>query len=447
MATEDRMNIHERYRYLRLMQPEYQAAGRAEQSVMLDTMEIVTGLDRKTLIRRLQSDLKRKPRQRQRDKTYGVAMDRALQVIAESYDYICAERLTPNLLSMAEHLAAHRELHLGDTLRAELRQVSVSTVKRHLQHLRQDDPRLLQPARHPVNEIAQLIPMKRLAWDERQPGHFEVDLVHHSGATSEGQYIHTLQMIDVATGWSERAAVLGRSALVMEDGFRRCQARLPFAALELHPDNGSEFLNGPLLAFWQNSLKIEQFSRSRPYHKNDNRFVEQKNRSLVRDYLGTERLDTVRQTNLLNEVYEQMWLYYNFFQPVLRLAEKVAVETEQGHVIHRRFDQPQTPFERLCASGRLTKDRQQMLERLREQTNPRQLRTEIYEGLDHLMSQAKAKPGKTENVYRTLLPAGRWSPLHTLLQPTSTQPQPIPPDRSTTRSRTVAQRSPLMVGR
>ena len=132
----------------------------------------------------------------------------------KSYDYICAERLTPNLLSMAEQLASHSELHLSETLREELGQVSVSTVRRHLQHLRQDEPRLLRPPRHPVNEIAQLIPMKRIAWDERQPGHFEVDLVHHSGATSEGHAlrVHPLQMIDVATGWSERVAVLGWSS-------------------------------------------------------------------------------------------------------------------------------------------------------------------------------------------------------------------------------------------
>ena len=110
MLTDDQMNLHERYKYLRLMQPEYQSANRAEQGRMLDTLETVTGLDRKTLIRLLSSDLKHQPRRRERGNTYGRDVDQALRVIAESYDYLCAERLTPNLVGMAEHLAAHHEL-------------------------------------------------------------------------------------------------------------------------------------------------------------------------------------------------------------------------------------------------------------------------------------------------------------------------------------------------
>ena len=123
--------------------------------------------------------------------------------------------------------------------------------------------------------------MHAIAWHERQPGHFEVDLVHHGGPTSDGQYIHTLQLLDIATAWSERVAVLGRSYLVMEDGFRRCQARLPFPIVELHPDNGVEFLNDLMVRFWKDALPVPHLSRSRPYRKNDNRFVEQKNRCLV----------------------------------------------------------------------------------------------------------------------------------------------------------------------
>lgn len=411
MPTDDQMNLDERYKYLRLMQPQYQAAGRTERGRMLDTMQTLTGLERKPLIRLLGSDLKRRPRQRERGATYGRAVDGALHVIAESYDYVCAERLTPNLMTMAEHLAAHHELVLSEELRVQLGQVSVSTVYRRLQRLRQDEPRLPRAKRGPANEIARSIPMRRIAWDERQPGHFEVDLVHHAGSSSDGQYVHTLQLVDVATGWSERAAVLGRSYLVMADGFRRCQARLPFGLLELHPDNGVEFLNDLMVRLWREQAHIPTLSRSRPYQKNDNRFVEQKNRCLVRDYLGSARLDTVPQTNLLNQLYDRMWLYYNFFQPVLRLAEKVIVDDGPTHRIKRRFDRPQTPFERVCASGVLAEDRRDVLERLYQQTNPRRLRQEIYDLIDQIVAMPGAKPGRTEDVRGTLWPAGQWEPL------------------------------------
>ncbi len=119
--------------------------------------------------------------------------------------------------------------------------------------------------------------MKRIPWETSDPGHFEVDLVHHGGESTDGTYVHTLQMIDVATGWSERVAVLGKGQQAMEAGFRRILERLPFAVKELHPDNGTEFFNHHLVRFWGEAITGLTLSRSRPYQKNDNRFVEQKN--------------------------------------------------------------------------------------------------------------------------------------------------------------------------
>jgi len=247
--------------------------------------------------------------------------------------------------------------------------------------------------------------MKRIPWNESHPGHFEVDLVHHSGPNPSGQYVHTLQMIDVATGWSERVAVLGRSYCVMQDGFRQILTRLPFPVVEIHPDNGSEFFNHHLLRFWDQTLQKVQLSRSRPFHKNDNPFVEQKNSSLVRAYLGNERLDTVAQTLVLNQLYDKMWLYYNFFQPVMRLVEKVFIPAaeDQPARIQRRYDQARTPFDRLCETGVLQEEERQRLETLRDQTNPRTLRREIYKLIDQLFCLPNALEGQTENVLETLV--------------------------------------------
>jgi hypothetical protein len=245
--------------------------------------------------------------------------------------------------------------------------------------------------------------MRKIAWDEPQPGHFEVDLVHHGGASAEGQYVHTLQMIDVATGWSECAAMLGRSFLVMADGFSALLHRLPFPVLELHPDNGSEFFNAFLLQFWKDQLQELELSRSRPFHKNDNRFVEENNFSLVRAYVGYQRLDTIAQVKLLQQLYDQLWLYHNFFQPVMRLKEKIA---QIGTLRSKRvYDQARTPFDRLCATGVLDAALQGQLSTLRETTNPCLVRHAIEDLISQLFALPCAQPGVTEDVRQTL---GLW---------------------------------------
>jgi hypothetical protein len=258
--------------------------------------------------------------------------------------------------------------------------------------------------------------MTRIPWQEEEPGHFEVDLVHHCGPAASGEYLHTIQMVDVATAWSERVAVLGRSYLAMENGFSRILARLPFPVLEIHPDNGSEFFNNHMLRFWHGLTPKPQLSRSRPYDKNDNRFVEQKNSTLVRNYLGYDRLDTVAHTLAVNELYDKMWLYYNFFQPVMRLAEKTVLPAARGSgKIRRRFDRAQTPFDRLCATGRLPDERRHQLHAQRDAINPRQLREQIYALLVELMALPGASPVLSQDVYKTLFQP-----------PKSKKGQPIP---------------------
>jgi len=404
MPTQGEMNIDERRKYLGIMRRRYREAGRTEQSHLLDEIEQVTQLHRKSVLRLLGQSLERQARTVQRQRTYGAVVDDALRVIAESFDYIAAERLTPNLPWMAEQLARHGELDVIPSLIEQLDQISVSTVRRILQRTRQDEPRLL-PRRGPenANQATRDVPMRRIPWDETRPGHWEADLVHHGGREARGVYVHTLQMVDVATGWSERVAVLGRGYLAMKDGFLRVLARVPFAIDELHPDNGSEFFNAHLRRFFGEKVKDAQLSRSRPWHRNDNRFVEQKNSSLVRAYLGDYRLDTVAQTQALNAPYDQMWLYYNLFQPVMRLCEKVYLHEEDGtQRLRRRFDEARTPFDRLCATDAISIDRGHVLTELRRATNPRQLRKEIYTALDHLFALPCAAPGSTENVLETL---------------------------------------------
>lgn len=402
MTTEEKMTVDERRKYLRVMKKRYRKASRKERGQLLDEMEAVTGLHRKSLIRLLKGSLERKPRSKQRGRTYGAEVEDALRVIVEAYGDLCPERLAHNLEWMASHLNKHDEMEVSAALKEKLEQVSAATVGRILTRIRQDQPRLSRRSSR-AHKVRRDIPMRRIPWDEKEPGHFEVDLVHHCGVSASGEFVHTLQMIDVTTGWSECRAVLGRSYLVMKHAFGCCLARLPFAVREIHPDNGSEFLNHHLIRFWKDTVKGVKLSRSRPYQKNDNRFVEQKNSSQVRAYLGYDRLDTVAQTHAVNRFYGKMWLYYNFFQPVMRLQEKTIIRAQdQPTKIKRRFDQARTPFARLCATSSISQERQQQLHALRERTNPRRLRQELFDALDHIFTLPGAVPGVTEDVHQTL---------------------------------------------
>jgi len=408
MSHEERMTIDERRKYLHKMRIRYwQAQSRQERSELLDEMEMVTELHRKSLIRLINGELARKPRRQQRGKTYGAEVKTTVRVIAESLDYPCAERLQPNLVWMAKHLIQHGELHTSPEVLQKLGQISVSTLWRLLPCGELERPRLAHSKKRPgvPQPLRAAVPVRRIAWDEPQPGHCEADLVHHCGPNPEGQYVHSLQLVDVTTGWSECAASLGRSFLVLEDGFQRILNRLPFPLVELHPDNGSEFFNAFLLKFLQDRVKGLQLSRSRPFQKNDNRFVEENNFSLVRAYVGYQRLDTVAQTNLLNQLYDQLWLYHNFFQPVMRLKEKIP--TANPLYTKRVYDQAQTPFDRLCVKGVLAPDQAQQLRALREATNPCQLRRSIEFLTCQLFALPGAQDGVTEDVRQTL---GLWQP-------------------------------------
>lgn len=375
--AEEMLTIDERRKYLKRVRPRYQRADRAGRGALLTEMAAVTGLHRKSLTRLLAApSLERRTRRRQRGWAYGPEVRRVVALVWESLDYVCAERLTPALLPTARHLAAFGECQLSPEVEARLGRISRATVQRMLAAMPRPVPRLPRGGPEQANRARRDVPMGRLPWDTREPGHFEVDLVHHCGASTAGEYVHTLQMVDVATGWSERAAVLGRSQVAMEAGFRRILGRLPFPVRQLHPDNGSEFFSDHLVRFWGEHIAGLTLSRSRPYHKND---------TLVRAYLGYGRLDTPAQAAALDQLYEQLWLYYNLFQPVLRLAEKALADGK----LRRKWDAAATPYRRLVATGVLGDDWRATLDARRARTNPRQLRRDIYDGLACLWRPAE----------------------------------------------------------
>ena len=386
MPIETKMTINERRKYVAKMKERYVRVGKKERGRLLDEMVEVTGLHRKSLIRLLSMpDLSRRPRRKQRGRKYGPDVDDAIRIISESLDYVCAERLTPALPAMAVHLSKFGEIRLTPELQGKLERISVATVGRTLRRLRQDTNRLPRRRPRPANRVMRQIPIDRIPWDEDEVGHFEADTVHHCGEVPTGKYVHTIQMVDVATGWSERQAVLGRSEAEFEVGLRRIKERIPARVVEIHMDNGSEFVNDHFVRFWRRDGEEVKLSRSRPYRKNDNRFVEQKQWSLVRSYFGEVRLDTRKECEKMNEIYEKLWVYNNLFQPVMKLERKEVVsESAEGLKYKYKRDRARTPFERLCERKAIDEAKKEELEAIKESTNPRQLRREIYRLLDEL---------------------------------------------------------------
>jgi len=227
----------------------------------------------------LRGDLRRKPRTRQRGPTDGSKVREAIRLWAQALDYPRAERLQPVRVPTAQHLARHEHLDLDAETEAALARASVSTVRRIVGSVRRQPDRLARPPRPPRRRstVHQRVPIARVPADVAEPGPLEVDTVHHAGASTQGLYVVPRVWTDVATGWVASQAMLGTRGQAARHAFAALKARLPFPIRRIHTDNGPEFLNALLLAWArQHAIPLE---RGRPYHKNDQRFVEENNGS------------------------------------------------------------------------------------------------------------------------------------------------------------------------
>jgi len=415
MDPEEPMNIDERRKYLYKMQKRYWQATRTERSRLLDETQQVTGLHRKSLIRLLRGNLRRKRRSRQRGPTYTQATRAAVRLCAEALDYPCAERLQPVLLPTAQRLERHGHLHLTHPVSQQLQQVSVSTVRRIVGPVRQQAARLSASRRPPRRRsaVARAVPMEIIPAHISTPGHLEVDTVHHNGGTAGGQYAYSLCWTDVASGWVATYATLGNSALVMQDAFQALWHQVPFPVREIHADNGPEFLNDLILRFL-NEHHVA-FTRSRPYRKNDNRFVEENNGSHIRAYVGYQRLDSVAQVQALNALYARLNLYHNLFQPTMRRQE------DKTYTVA-------APLDRLLNSATWNETTCQAWRTYRDRIDPLALRCEIADALNSLELTPSAIDGQPENVRQTI---GLWKTGTTLRCAPGCPPFPTTPTAAT----------------
>jgi hypothetical protein len=382
------MDMQSRNQYLRVLQRDYLEASHKQKQQLLDEAVARTGLDRKYLIRRLSAKTSWQPKQRKaRIPTYDGQVKAALVQLWDIFDQPCGQRLAPLLPEQVPHLRLLGELVVDDDTAARLGQIGSATIDRLLK--REKEARLLnrhtQVKKHPL--LYQKIPTKMSSeWDREKPGQIQIDGVEHCGQSAVGEFLSTISHTDIASGWWEGEAVMGLGQGRTLTGIKTAQARFPVAWAEIHPDNGTSFINHHLDAYAE--AEHLEFSRSRPYKKNDNCWVEQKNSTHVRQVVGYLRFDTPTEQAILNDLYRnELHLYKNFFQPVMKLVSK---ERDKGHV-RRKYDKPQSPYQRILASDQVPKEAKEALTNTYKELNPAELKRRIDAKLKLLHATYEAK--------------------------------------------------------
>jgi hypothetical protein len=359
--------------------PRYLKASKPGKQQILNEFVAATGYHRKYAIRLLKHGSKPKwGRKVGRNKVYQGEVVQALTQIWEICGRICSKRLKPFLPEIIGVLERHQELTLSSEVKALLLGMSRSTIDRCLKAARFEKQHGLSTTK-PGTLLKQAIAVRTWRdWDDARPGFMEMDLVAHCGDTTAGQYLNTLTATDVSTGWTECLALPNKTQAAVSQAISDLRQHLPFPLLGIDSDNGSEFINDTLYRY----CLAEQitFTRSRPYRKNDQAHVEQKNWSVVRHTVGYDRLETEDELITLATIYADLRLYVNFFQPALKLIGKVQVD---GRTV-KQYDQAATPFRRVLASDQISLHVKAGLTNQYVQLNPVTLRQQIDQNVARL---------------------------------------------------------------
>jgi hypothetical protein len=359
---------------VRRKRQEYLRAGKAEKRLILDEVEVLTGYHRKSLVRLFleQPGRRNAPIRRPWASTYGPILPH-LRVLWGASFYACGKRLAPFVGELLTALKRFGEIEVTPDEEALLCRLSAATIDRML---KADRARITLKGRtttKPGTLLKSRIPVRTFAqWDEREPGFIELDLVGHCGGSGSGEFLYTLNMTDVFSGWTALGAMKGRGERGTLLAIKSARRHIPFALKGIDSDNDGAFINHHLLRY----CRKEQitFTRCRPYRKNDQCHVEQKNWSVVRQFIGYRRFETDEQLALLDKIYPLVMQYHNFFSPMMRLQSK----ERDGSKVTRRYVTPSTPYRRLLmADGRVDQETRESLTRQYEATNPAALLRQI----------------------------------------------------------------------
>jgi|APFre7841882630_1041343.scaffolds.fasta_scaffold38710_1 hypothetical protein len=382
-----RMDMQSREQYLKALLGRYLPSPKRGKGALLDEYCRNTGMARKSVLRKLAGLLKgdSRPRKKRRPE-YGRPVRVALEMLWEIFDRPCGQRLKPLVEEELGRLRALGEIEVDEKTASQLQQVSPATIDRLLTAKKTTWIAPRHYGRTGVNLIAKKIPLKMTDWDLGQVGFLEMDLVLHCGATTAGEYAHSLSALEIGSAWWEGEAVMGRAQSRVFEAIKKIRARTPFAWRGIDSDNDNAFINDQLYRYTEKEGLA--FTRSRPYRKNDNAYIEQKNFTHVRRPLGYLRYDTPEELGLINDLYRnELRLYKNFFQPVMRLECKERVDGK----IRRRYAKPKTPYQILRESGQLTPEALKTLDDLYRSLNPADLKRRIDKKLNKLFTLYEKK--------------------------------------------------------
>jgi hypothetical protein len=369
------MDMYSRNQYLKSLRNEYWQANKKDKQKILDEAEKRTNLHRKSLIRKLKPTTnldKTKSDRKKRAVTYDSQTISALVKVWKIFDHPCGQRLKPLLKDEIDRLRYLGEINVTNRTAEQLKKISSATIDRKLKHQKEVEHLNRKYHQKKYPQLYQLIPIKTDGWAKINPGEEQIDLVEHCGNSASGEFICSLSVVDTATGWWHGQGVMGRGQKRVFSALEHIKEKLPFDWEKIHSDNGTEFINHHLYNYCQNE-RLE-FSRSRPYQKNDNCFVEQKNSTHIRQIFGYLRYDTYQELRIINDLYDnELYLYKNFFQPVMKLKEKIRIKGR----IHRRYDQPRTPYQRMIKSKSVDKKTKSELQKTYAQLNPAELKRKI----------------------------------------------------------------------
>lgn len=381
--------------YLDNMLKRYKSANRRQKGELLDELCAASGYHKKHAIRLLNKRKKRRPRQKEtrgRPEQYPNNLYlEPLKNIWLSTDQLCGKRLKMALPLWLPHYSEEYG-DLESAVYQGLLGMSASTMDRLLASSRIKCGRGLSGTK-PGKILKKHIPIKTDQWDERRPGFLEADTVAHCGTSLEGSFAWSLTMTDIYSGWTENRAVWNKGAIGVLNQISDIENRLPFDILGFDSDNGSEFLNWHLIRYFTNERRPKhiQFTRSRPYHSDDNAHVEQKNWTHVRQLFGYERFSNQAMVELMNDLYKnEMSQMNNYFLPNTKLTEKQRVESK----IIKKHDKPATPYQRLMNSEDISERKKNELTEIYNSLNPFELKKIIKKKVDRIFRLINRNNGK-----------------------------------------------------
>jgi len=364
------MGKNSRREYFQRIFQRYQSAGLAEKSRILDEFCQVCGYNRKYAIAKLSGPPpeaeRKKPAKRRRKFRYNSGVIAILAALWSASGYLCSVRMKAMIPRWLPWI--RKQFALNAATERDLLSISPRQIDRRLQGRKKKTRRTIYGTTRPGTLLKHHIPIKTDHWDVAAPGFTEIDLVSHSGDSAAGEFAYSLNQTDILTTWVETRAVLGKSDRGVVRTLEEMRADLPFRLQAIDSDNGSEFINLHLFNYCKQ--RAIRFTRGRPYKKDDNAHIEQKNWTHVRKVFGWKRYDTLEVVDAMNDLYRKEWRWFmNLFIPSMKLLKKVRV----GSRTKRIYDAPTTPFDRLLESGAGDPDKVAHLADLRGKLNPFEL--------------------------------------------------------------------------